>query len=104
LGLKRQTWWLACHLTDRYLKRNIEVKEDDLKLIIITCLIIAAKFEENPTQSNLVQNTDFGLDLKQIQAIENKLLALVDYNLQIPTANDYLNIFMTDFDRWIEAN
>lgn len=38
LGLKRQTWWLACNLTDRYLSLNKGLKEKELQLVGVTCL------------------------------------------------------------------
>lgn len=46
LGLKKQTWWLASNLSDRYLYYNSEVKEKDLQLIGVTCLYISSKYEE----------------------------------------------------------
>lgn len=38
LGLKRQTWWLASNLTDRYLNCNPRIQEKELQLIGVTCL------------------------------------------------------------------
>jgi hypothetical protein len=38
LGLKKQTWYLAGNLTDRYLHMHPEVLEKDLQLIGVTCL------------------------------------------------------------------
>jgi len=43
LGLKRQTWWLASNLTDRFLSFNHTIAEKELQLIGVTCLYIASK-------------------------------------------------------------
>jgi len=43
LGLKKQTWWLASNLTDRYLMCNPNIQERELQLIGVTCLYIASK-------------------------------------------------------------
>jgi len=46
LGLKRQTWWLASNLTDRYLRVKPDIYEKELQLIGVACLYISSKYEE----------------------------------------------------------
>ena len=95
-----RTLFITIQLFDRYITTSIindlaKIEEEDLDIIITTCLLIASKIEE----SILYKLTDYlGIlsdkyTTDNIIEMEDKILGVINYNVVIPTMLDFFEVF-----------
>jgi len=84
--LRRDTLFLAVSIVDRFLDKQ-PVPRKKLQLCGITCLLIAAKFEEifPPEIRDLVYMTDKSCSKEEILEMEVAILTALQFNLCVPT-------------------
>lgn len=84
---KPETLFLAQHLTDRYLSSRVVMREQ-LQLVGVTCMLIAAKFEEVdvPKVTQFAHVTDNTFTTDDIVKMECRILIAVNFQVVVPTA------------------
>ncbi|XP_029038801.2 G1/S-specific cyclin-E1-like [Osmia bicornis bicornis] len=94
--LHRETYYLAMDYIDRYLSIHQNVPKNQLQLIGITCLFIAAKVEEiyPPKIAEFAYVTDGACTEEEILGKELVILKGLGWNLSPVTAPGWLNIYM----------
>lgn len=94
--LHRETYYLALDYFDRYLSVQNDINKQQLQLVGITCLFIAAKIEEiyPPKVSDFAYVTDGACTEKEILHKELVILKSLKWNLNSMTANSWLTIYM----------
>jgi len=92
--LRRETYFLAMSLVDRYLSRAAHVPRRRFQLVGVTALLIAAKFEEirPPSLADLSYVTDRSCSVEDILATEVTMLAALGYEVAGPTAAHFLRL------------
>ena len=70
--LKRETLYYSINYVDRFLSVNSQVKKEDLQLIGVSAMFIAAKMEEvySPRVADFAKSTDNGYTVEQIVKME----------------------------------
>ncbi|KAF9561445.1 hypothetical protein CPC08DRAFT_735564 [Agrocybe pediades] len=86
-----ETLFLAVNIIDRFLSARV-VSLAKLQLVGITCMFIAAKFEEvvSPSVSHFLQCADSSYTETEILQAERYVLKTLDYNLNYPNPVHYL--------------
>lgn len=94
--LHRETYYLAMDYFDRYLSTQNEISKQQLQLVGITCLFIAAKIEEiyPPKVSDFAYVTDGACTEQQILIKELVILKSLKWNLNSMTVNSWLTVYM----------
>jgi len=94
--LHRETYYLAVDYIDRYLSASQDVPKQQLQLIGITCLFIAAKIEEiyPPKQSEFAYVTDGACMESEILDKELVILKKLNWDLCPVTSNCWLNTYL----------
>ena len=89
--LQPETLFLAVNLIDRYLSQNIASKQK-LQLLGITCMFIAAKYEEiyPPPVKDFAYVTDRAYTTKEILEMEGKVLSSLMFKLTFASAFRFL--------------
>lgn len=92
--LDAQCLFLAVNLLDRFLAK-IQIPRQRLQLLGVTCLMIAAKFEEiyPPQLKDFICVCDGAYTKKEVLAMEGEVLAALDFGIVQPTALFYLRNF-----------
>jgi len=92
--LRTVTLFLAVNIIDRYLQAN-DTKRKRLQLVGIVSLIIASKFEEiNALELKEVPYvSDNAYTLEEAFAMEAKILACLGFNLCVPSAAHFLDLY-----------
>ena len=92
-NFQQETLHLTVNLLDRYLsKRNI--KKTQFQLLGVTCLFIAAKYEEIYRQelNDFIYVTDNTYSIDHLLEMEREVLDVLEFNLTITTANKLLEV------------
>ncbi|KAB0800946.1 hypothetical protein PPYR_05300 [Photinus pyralis] len=94
--LTRTTFYLAVDYIDRYLTVNPAVPKNQLQLIGITALFIAAKFEEiyPPKLSEFSYVCDGACSCEDIVQCEISILSALEWDLNFMTPTGWLNLYM----------
>lgn len=94
--LHRETYYLATDYIDRYLTASRDVPKQQLQLIGITCLFIAAKIEEiyPPKLTDFSYVTDGACTDKEILEKELVILKKLNWDLSPVTSNCWLNTYL----------
>ena len=94
--LSRDTYYLCIDFIDRYLSYQSDVPKQQLQLLGITCLFIAAKIEEiyPPKMSEFAYVTDGACNESEITTKELTILKALNWELCPMTANNWLTVFM----------
>lgn len=94
--LHRETYYLATDYIDRYLTASHDVPKQQLQLIGITCLFIAAKIEEiyPPKLSEFAYVTDGACMENEILEKELVILKKLNWDLSPVTSNCWLNTYL----------
>ncbi|XP_057328056.1 G1/S-specific cyclin-E1 [Microplitis mediator] len=94
--LHRETYYLAMDYIDRYLSTHQNVPKNQLQLIGITCLFIAAKVEEiyPPKIAEFAYVTDGACTEDEILGKELVVLKGLGWNLSPVTPPGWLNVYM----------
>lgn len=93
-GLKATTLFLAVNYMDRYLG-CVCVSKRKLQLLGITCLLIAAKYEETipPGLEDYVYITDNTYNKEEVRRMEVNVLNVLGFTLTAVTVPDFLGIY-----------
>lgn len=89
-----ETMGLAVNLVDRFLSKH-SVARDNLQLVGITCMFLAAKYEEiyPPECNDFVYISASAYSREQILSMEGTILNAVEFNLTVPTSLHFLRRF-----------
>jgi hypothetical protein len=106
LFFKRETFHLAISLIDISLSKLQPIKSDMLQLIGVTCLVIAAKFEEIscPNMQMYAFSTGGAYQASDIINFEQYLLSALCWNIKYPTLSLWGNLITSRWDMWISIN
>ena len=94
--LHRETYHLALDFIDRYLTSQASVGKYQLQLIGVTCLFLAAKYEEirPPTVLEFAELTDGACRPEEIIDNEVVILSAINWQITPMTPNSWLNTYM----------
>lgn len=94
--LHRETYYLTMDYLDRYLTAKIDIPKQQLQLIGITCLLIAAKVEEiyPPKVSEFAYVTDGACTEEEILKMELSILKALKWELSPVTINNWLSTYL----------
>lgn len=85
-----ETMYLTMSLIDRYLERKV-IKRTELQLVGITAMWLACKYEEYYDNiEDMTYITDNACSKADILAMEKDMLRMLEYNLTVPTAYQFL--------------
>ena len=89
-----ETLFLTVNLIDRYLQAR-HIMRNKLQLVGVTAMLISCKYEEiyAPEVRDFVYITDKAYTKEEILAMENEMLAALEYNITVPSAFRYLEIY-----------
>eukprot|EP00826_Nyctotherus_ovalis_P005139 TRINITY_DN11152_c0_g2_i3.p1 TRINITY_DN11152_c0_g2~~TRINITY_DN11152_c0_g2_i3.p1 ORF type:complete len:376 (-),score=87.78 TRINITY_DN11152_c0_g2_i3:19-1146(-) len=89
-----ETLFLTVNIIDRYLQSQ-QVKKHLLQLVGVTAAFIASKYEEiyPPEIKDFVYITDYAYTKDEILLMEQKVLKTLEFNLNIPSSNRFLQYF-----------
>jgi G1/S-specific cyclin-E len=95
-NLLRETYYFALDFIDRYLSIKNDIARQQLQLIGITCLFIAAKIEEvyPPKLKELAFVTDGACTELEIIQKELVIMETLNWSLHPVTVNKWLSIYM----------
>lgn len=105
--LKRETFHMASAFVDRYLAlADYEVPKQELQLIGVTAMFIAAKVEEVyvPRVGDFALSTDGGYSKDKIMEMELKMMKVLGWKLHPITAAHWLHSVMSHWDQFAETN
>ncbi len=86
-----ETLFLTVNLIDRYLEKE-QVDKQNLQLVGVTATLVASKYEEiyPPEVKDFVYITDNAYTSEDILRTEQKMLQILEFNLNIPSSNRFL--------------
>lgn len=89
-----ETLFLAVNLIDRYLEKQA-IMRTKLQLVGVTAMLIACKYEEiyAPEVRDFVYITDKAYTKEEILSMETNMLAILEYNITVPSPFRFLEIF-----------
>jgi cyclin A len=92
--LHTETLFLSINYIDRFLSRN-NVQRGKLQLVGITCMLVAAKYEETdpPSVEDFVYISDNAYSREQVIAEEVKLLNALKFHCTVATSRQFLRRF-----------
>lgn len=99
----RETFYLACNYVDRYLEITANVLRKDIQLIGLTCLYISSKMEEVQMRcmgDYLASACDIYSE-SQMKECEIEIISKLEFKLNPPTLNLWVNLFMIQWDNFI---
>eukprot|EP00271_Cylindrocystis_brebissonii_P022274 TRINITY_DN8512_c0_g2_i1.p1 TRINITY_DN8512_c0_g2~~TRINITY_DN8512_c0_g2_i1.p1 ORF type:complete len:430 (+),score=53.89 TRINITY_DN8512_c0_g2_i1:283-1572(+) len=89
------TLYLTCSYVDRYLSHNV-VGRSRLQLLGVTCMLIAAKYEEiyAPKVDEFCYITDNTYQRDEVVEMEKDVLNQLHFDLSVPTTKSFLRRFV----------
>lgn len=86
-----ETLYITVNLIDRYLEKE-RVARNKLQLIGVTCMLIAAKYEEiyPPELKNFVYITDNAYSRKEVLQMEYSILSKLGFDVTFPSCFRFL--------------
>lgn len=104
--LKRETYYYAVNYVDRFLSVCKDVKKEELQLIGVTAMFMAAKMEEvySPRVADFAKSTDNGYGVKEIIIMEKHMLKELSWRTTPPTYAMWANWYMNQWDIFINTN
>jgi len=89
--LMPETLFLTINLIDRYLEKE-RVSRDKLQLLGVTCMLISSKYEEiyPPEVKDFAYITDNAYTKDEILMMEQKILRILEFNLNVPSSYRFL--------------
>lgn len=91
---------------DRFLSIYSNVRKEELQLVGVTSMFIAAKMEEclSPRVADFAKSTDNGYTVKQIIKMEQTMLRELGWRTTPPTYAMWANWYMNQWDIYITTN
>jgi hypothetical protein len=104
--LKRETFHYSLNYVDRFLSAHANIKKEELQLIGVTALFLAAKMEEvySPRVADFAKSTDNGYNVEQIVKMEKLMLKELSWRTTPPTYAMWANWYMNQWDIYISTN
>jgi cyclin E len=104
--LKRETFYYSLNYVDRFLSVHENIRKEELQLIGVTAMFMAAKMEEvySPRVADFAKSTDNGYDVTQIVAMEKTMLRELGWYTTPPTYAMWANWYMNQWDVFISTN
>jgi len=104
--LKRETFYYSVNYVDRFLSVHKNVKKEELQLVGVSSMFIAAKMEEvySPRVADFAKSTDNGYDPAQIVKMEKIILKELGWKTTPPTYAMWANWYMNQWDIYITTN
>ena len=92
--LIQETLFLTVNLIDRFLEKE-NLPRDRLQLLGVTTMLIASKYEEiyPPEVKDFVYITDNAYTKEDILMMEQRVLKVLEFNLNVPSSNRFLQRF-----------
>lgn len=91
--MRPQTLYMAINIIDRYLSKA-RVKRDELQLVGIAAMSLAAKFEELTTVKISAWTRIAKYASEEIIHMEHAIFKTLGFELRVPTAAHFLNFFI----------
>jgi len=103
-----ETLFIAVNLIDRFCEKN-QVKRKNYQLVGVTCMLIAAKYEEiyPPYVKEFIYITDQAYTKEQILETEVQVLDCLGFNMTWPTPLRFLERYSKLVDSgnaWVDKN
>jgi len=100
-AFQEETFFLTVNVFDRYLAQT-SVSRDQLQLVGVTSLLLAAKFEEvdPPELNDLVFDSVNSYSKHDITNLEMSMLTTLQFQVAGPTAAHFLRLFQTIVNQW----
>lgn len=97
--LKDDSLFLAVNIVDRFLEKEI-VKRQKLQLVGVTAMLIASKYEEiyPPEMKDYIYICDNAYTKAEILSMEQHILNVLGYNLNVTSPYRFLNYFYHKFN------
>ena len=91
---KENTLFISIQLVDRFLSKKM-LSIEKTELLLLACLILASKHEEIDyvNMKEALQLSGNKFTKNQIVSMENEILSELNFEIIMPTMNDYFNIF-----------
>jgi cyclin E len=91
---------------DRFLSAYGNIKKEQLQLIGVTSMFIAAKMEEvySPRVADFAKSTDNGYEVEEIVIMEKLMLKELGWYMTPPTYAMWANWYMNQWDIFISTN
>lgn len=104
--LKRETFHYAVNYVDRLLSVKPQVRKEELQLVGVTAMFIAAKMEEvySPRVADFAKSTDNGYTVDAIVSMEKKMLRELEWRTTPPTYSMWANWYMNNWDIFTNTN
>lgn len=104
--LKRETYYYSVNYVDRFLSAHGNIKKEQLQLVGVTSMFIAAKMEEvySPRVADFAKSTDNGYEVEEIVAMEKLMLKELGWYMTPPTYAMWANWYMNQWDIFISTN
>jgi len=104
--LKRETFYYAANYVDRFMSVRPQVRKEELQLIGVTAMFIAAKMEEvySPRVADFAKATDNGYTVDAIVKMEKLMLKELSWRTTPPTYAMWANWYMNQWDIFISTN
>ena len=104
--LKRETFYYSANYVDRFLSIHQTIKKEELQLVGVTSMFIAAKMEEvySPRVADFAKSTDNGYNANQIIKMEKIILRELGWRTTPPTYAMWANWYMNQWDIYITTN
>lgn len=104
--LKRETYHYAANFVDRFLSIRKNVRKEELQLLGVTAMFMAAKMEEvySPRVADFAKSTDNGYTVQQIVKMEKLMLRELGWRITPPTYAMWCNWYMNQWDIYITTN
>lgn len=79
------------------------LKEQQIQEIAATCLYIASKMEEiyPPNMEYFAKTPEESMTDTHLVNLERDIIQTLNFELSVPTANNWLNVYCADFDRFL---
>jgi cyclin B len=93
--MEQETLFLCVNLVDRYLEK-IPVSRGTLQLVGVTCMLVAAKYEEiyPPEICDFCEITDNSYTRDEVMKMELKILNELEFNLTVPSSAGFLRRYL----------
>lgn len=103
---KRETFYFTVSYVDRFLDAKIDIEKNQLQLVGLAALFLAAKMEEvyTPKVENMLSAANNTYTMSQLIAFEKKMLISLSFKTTPPTLNLWANWYMTQWDNFTEES
>eukprot|EP00801_Mesodinium_rubrum_P003851 Mrub_03852.p1 GENE.Mrub_03852~~Mrub_03852.p1 ORF type:complete len:436 (-),score=48.31 Mrub_03852:67-1230(-) len=102
---QRRTINLAISIIDLYLMKFYNIMEKELQLLAVASLYIASKYEEVYIHriEEFAKTTDDAYTCDEILLMERKIMMSLNWDLNLATPCDFLNLIMSEWDNFVIA-